>query len=93
LTARAFIVELFFKKYYCSKNTYLFSSIQTQAGGATQAVERLSGKHEALNSNPSTEKKMGEMGIKENDGRGEFKHDIFVRAFVNATIYPHPAKQ
>jgi hypothetical protein len=32
---------------------------------------------------------------KENDGRGDFKYDIFeyiVRTFVNATMYPHPAQ-
>jgi hypothetical protein len=28
-------------------------------------------------------------GIKENDGRGEFKYDIFdIRTFINATVYP-----
>jgi hypothetical protein len=33
---------------------------------------------------------MGRERIKENDGRGEFKYDIWynVRTFVNATMYP-----
>jgi hypothetical protein len=37
---------------------------------------------------------MGREGIKENGGGGEFKYDIFdIRAFINATMYPYPAKQ
>jgi hypothetical protein len=34
-------------------------------------------------------------GMKENDGRGEFKYDLYdiVRTLVNATMYPHPAQQ
>jgi hypothetical protein len=27
-------------------------------------------------------------GINENDGGGEFNYDIFVRIFVNVTMYP-----
>jgi hypothetical protein len=30
----------------------------------------------------------GEGRIKENGGGGEFKYNIFVRTFINATMYP-----
>jgi hypothetical protein len=37
---------------------------------------------------------VGREEIKENDGRDDFKYDIFdIRTFVNATMYPHPAQQ
>jgi hypothetical protein len=36
---------------------------------------------------------MGEGGMKENGGRGEFMSDIFdIRTFVNATMYPNPTQ-
>jgi hypothetical protein len=31
----------------------------------------------------------GKMGIKENNGGGEFNYDILLRTFVNVTMYPH----
>jgi hypothetical protein len=34
----------------------------------------------------------GEGEIKENDGGGEFKYNIFGRTSVNATKYPHSAQ-
>jgi hypothetical protein len=35
---------------------------------------------------------MGRGEIKQNGGGGEFKYDIFVRSFINATMFPHPAQ-
>jgi hypothetical protein len=37
--------------------------------------------------------RMGEEGIRENGGGGEFKYDIFdIRTFVNTTKYPYNNK-
>jgi hypothetical protein len=40
--------------------------------------------------------RMEEGGLKENGGGGIFNYDmfdIFLRTFVNAMMYPHPAQQ
>jgi hypothetical protein len=52
----------------------------------------VNGKMIPVETNPG----MGEVGIKENGGGGEFKYDIFyilLRTFVNVTMYPYPAQQ
>jgi hypothetical protein len=30
-------------------------------------------------------------GLKENDGQGEFNYGIYLRTFVNVTMYPLPS--